>query len=136
MNVSLNTRPEKRELRSFGITMAVMIAAVFGLVLPWLFEKPWPSWPWAVALILLLWAAAAPRTLRMVYVAWMAFGLAMSKVTTPLIMGAVFILVVFPVGLVLRLFRPDAMRRRFEPEVDSYRETSDSPTPDHFARPF
>lgn len=136
MEAATITQPDARELRSFGLTMAGMVVAAFGLLLPWLFEKPFPWWPWAAALVLTLWALAAPRTLRTVYTAWMRFGLIMSRITTPLIMGIVFVLVVLPTGLVLRLFRADAMRRRFEPEADSYRESSVSPTPDHFTRPF
>jgi hypothetical protein len=45
-----------------------------------------------------------PSHLGPVYRGWMAFGLALSKVTTPIFMGIVYFLVITPTGMLRRRF--------------------------------
>jgi Saxitoxin biosynthesis operon protein SxtJ len=45
-----------------------------------------------------------PGSLGPVYRSWMRLALMISKVTTPIIMGIVYLLVLTPTGLLLRLF--------------------------------
>lgn len=54
--------------------------------------------------VLVLAALVLPGRLGPVYRGWMAFGLALSKVTTPILMGAMFFLVLTPIGLIRRPF--------------------------------
>jgi hypothetical protein len=65
----------------------------------------------------------------------MKFGLLMSKVTTPLIMGIVFFLVITPMGVLRRLFGKDSLVRRFE-NTASYRVPSAKPPAKNLERPF
>jgi dihydrodipicolinate synthase/N-acetylneuraminate lyase len=48
-------------------------------------------------------ALVAPRALAGVERAWMTLALALSRVTTPLFMGLVYLAVLTPIALVLRL---------------------------------
>ena len=57
----------------------------------------YPAGPTAIA----LWALLIPDTLNLVYREWMRFGLLLSKVTTPIIMGAVFFLIITPTAIFL-----------------------------------
>jgi len=123
-------------LRRFALTTAMIIALLFGLLLPWLLSLGWPIWPWPLAAVLALWGLVAPGRLRPVYRGWMHFGLLMSRITTPLILSLVFFLLFVPVGAVMRLFRHDPMRRRLQPEAESYREPSRPIAPDSFERPY
>ena len=41
--------PDKKILREFGFIMAAAIAGVFGIILPFLFERAWPVLPWPLA---------------------------------------------------------------------------------------
>ena len=50
----------------------------------------------------------------------MRFGLLLSRITTPLIMGVVFFLLITPVALILKVLRKDAMKRRLD-DSESYR---------------
>lgn len=127
---------DRAGLRRFALTTATIIALLFGLLLPWLFSIGWPLWPWPLAAVLALWGVLAPRSLRPIYRGWMHFGLLMSRVTTPLILGLVFFLVFVPVAAVMRLLRHDPMRRRLQPGAESYRETSQPITPGSFERPY
>ncbi len=52
--------------------------------------------------------------------AWARLGLVLHRLTNPLVMAVIFYLAVTPTALVLRLFGKDPLRRRFEPEAESY----------------
>jgi hypothetical protein len=136
--MSMHSIPEldARGLRQFALTTAAIIAALFGLVLPWLFDLALPIWPWPLAAGLALWGLAAPRSLRPVYRGWMRIGLAISRVTTPLILGLVFFMLFVPAGLVMRLTGHDPMKRRLLPEANSYRDPSNAYTPESMEKPY
>ena len=136
MELSIIPELDRKGLRDFGVVTGSIVAGLFGLALPWLFELTYPLWPWAVFVVLAVWGVALPETLRPVYRIWMRFGLLLSKVTTPLIMGVVFFLLIVPVAFALRLLRWDAMNRVFEPEVDSYRVESASASRESLEKPF
>ncbi|MCZ6664458.1 MAG: SxtJ family membrane protein, partial [Gammaproteobacteria bacterium] len=80
-------------LRQFAFTMGAIIAALFGVLLPWLWNASFPVWPWVFASLFAVWGAAAPTSLRPVYRAWMRFGLLLNRIMTPVILGIVFYLV-------------------------------------------
>ena len=109
------------ELRNFGLTTGTVVAVLFGLLLPWIWDLGYPRWPWIFFGFLGVWALVAPATLRVVYRVWMRIGLAISKVTTPIILGIVFYLVVMPVGLLMRTIGGDPMHRRFDSSAETYR---------------
>ena len=70
------------------------------------------------------------------YRLWMRLGLALGRITTPILMGLVFFLVITPAALVLRLVGRDPMSRRREPERESYRIPVPKPPRQHIERPF
>jgi hypothetical protein len=80
----------------------------------------WPLWPltrpngyWLAAAG--VWASAAliyPWALAPLYRWWMAFGHVLGWINTRLIMGLVFVAMVIPTALLLRLFGKDPMRMR------------------------
>jgi hypothetical protein len=66
----------------------------------------------------------------------MRFGLFMSRIMTPLVLGIVFFLVFTPVALGLKLLGKDAMRRKLDPQADSYRIDNRDTTMGDMERPF
>lgn len=123
-------------LRRFGLTTGVIVAILFGVVLPWLLSFSMPVWPWVLGSVLVLWALAAPSTLGQVYRGWMRFGLMLNRITSPLILGTVFFLVFLPTALALRALGKDPMRRRIEPNTTSYRTESSRKRREQMEHPF
>lgn len=111
---------DRKGLREFGLIMGAFAGGLLGLFFPWLLDYPYPAWPWVISGVLVSWAAVAPMTLRPLYPVWMQFGLLMTRITTPIIMGLVFYLVITPFALVFRLVGKDAMQRKFD-DRKSYR---------------
>jgi CDP-diglyceride synthetase len=127
---------DAKGLRHFAWVTGGIIAVLFGLILPWLFNASLPIWPWVLAGVLALWGLVAPNTLRPVYHGWMRFGLLLNKVTTPLIMGIVFALLIVPVGFVMRLVAKDPMARKLDAGAGSYRVPSRTPSRNNMEKPF
>lgn len=127
---------DRKGLRNFGITTGIIVAVLFGLFFPWILESRIPTWPWVVCAILAAWGLIAPESLRPVYNGWMKFGLLLSRITTPLILGIVFFLVIMPLGVVMRLFGRDPMARKFDDSAKTYRVPSEKAGKDQMERPF
>lgn len=127
---------DRKGLRDFGLVTGGIVAVLFGLFFPWLLERPLPAWPWYVLLVLGGVGLVAPMALRPVYRVWMRFGLLMSKVTTPIIMGLVFYVAVTPMGLLMRLAGKDAMARNLRDKVASYRIKTEALPPKRLEKPF
>jgi len=127
---------DRKGLRQFGLVTGGIVAGLFGLLLPWLLEHALPVWPWVVFGVLAFWSVGAPRSLRHVYRTWMRFGLLLSRITTPVILGIVYFGVITPMGLVMRVAGRDPMARRFDEKIQSYRIPSGKVTREHMEKPF
>ena len=117
---------DANELRKFGLSTGAISAGLFGLLLPWAFDHRLPWWPWVLFGVLSAWALIAPVSLHPVYRAWMKFGAVINRVTSPLILGIVFFLVIMPVGLVRRAFGRDSLARQFDAELSTYRVNTEN----------
>lgn len=115
---------DRAGLRRFGLVTGALLAALFGLLLPWIFGLKFPVWPWALGGILVVWALFAPQSLNPVYRGWMRFGVFVGGIMNRVILGLVFFLVMLPLGLVMRLGGSDPLARRFDPKATSYRVPS------------
>lgn len=126
---------DRKGLREFGLVTGGILVALFGLLIPWLLGRSFPLWPWLVLSVLAVWALAAPLSLRPVYRLWMRFGLLLSRITTPIILGIVFFLVITPMGLVRRVFAHDAMARKFD-DSETYRVPSRKAAIKNLEKPY
>ena len=117
---SLN-RPESIR-RSSNRTFGLVFAAFFFLVasLPLLRGHAWRWWALPCSAVFLVAAILAPKVLGPLNQAWTALGIALHKITNPLILGIFFYLVFAPFGWVLRRMGKDFLRLRPAPQADSY----------------
>lgn len=114
--------------RSFGITFAV----VGGLVAAWLWWKS--SAHYGVALTIaagfLLLALLAPAVLHPLNVVWMRFGALLNRIVSPLVLGAIYFIVMTPVALLFKLTGRDVLNRKFDAAARSYWIERAPPGPD------
>jgi hypothetical protein len=82
METTVNTNPDKQELRKFGLVFAGMFILIFGLLLPWIWDKPSPTWPWIVAAVFVATALLVPMALGPVYRLWMKIGHVLCRTAT------------------------------------------------------
>jgi len=127
---------DRKSLRSFGLTTAAIVCFLFGLILPYLFGHTWPQWPWILAAVLVVWALALPATLQPVYKAWMTIGVLLGWINTRIILGIMFFIIFAPIAMVLKVIGKDAMARRTNMPIASYRVICSKPEHNHFERPY
>jgi hypothetical protein len=90
------------EGRRFAATVGLAFVALSGIAL-WRGHRTPAVVAAALGTLLALAGLAAPAALGPVYRGWMRFALAISKVTTPILLGIVYFLAFLPVAIVMRL---------------------------------
>ncbi len=96
--------------RSFGLVMTAFFVLV-GLI-PLTRGAGIRIWALAVAAAFLILSLGRPGILHLLNVGWGRIGVALGKVTTPLLIGLIFFLIVTPLGFLFRLLGRDPMRLR------------------------
>jgi len=133
----INLNPDKKTLRQFGFLMASVFAVLFGLILPWVFGKDIPRWPWYFACGFALPALIFPPSLKYIYILWMKFGMVMGAINSRIILGLFFYLMLTPIGLVMRLLGNDPMRRKISDDQVTYRiKKSETISSQDMTKPF
>jgi len=128
-------RDQKSQLRHFGLIVG-SIFAVIGLW-PVVFRADGPRlWALALTVALIVPALVLPRSLTYVHRVWMAAGEALGWINTRIILSVIFYAIVTPMGIVMRRFGHDPMRRRFEPGVATYRVPKSVRPAGHMTRQF
>jgi hypothetical protein len=128
-------KAEAQELRHFGLLLGALVAVVFA-VIPFLRRHAIVVWPWLAAGLLWIPALAAPSLLRYLHRGWTRLGQVLGWLNTRVILSLLYVIVIVPLGLVMRLMRRDPMARKFDPAVDSYRVASQQRRSNHLEQPF
>ena len=129
-------RLDKAGLRKFGLTTGIIFAVLFGVVLPWIWGGELHGWPLVVGGILCSLALIVPRSLSSFYKVWMSIALVLGWINSRIILGIIFVLMVTPMALVMRLMGKDPMQRAFEPSKESYRSERESPDRESMTHPY
>jgi hypothetical protein len=119
-----------RALRQFGLVVGGVLLAIAGLLL---WRRGASAWTWALAGVggpLLLVGLVAPVVLRPVRDVWMTLALVMGAVMTRVILTLAFVLIFVPTGWLLKLFGKDLLRRRLNPDAETYWIPRDDGRPD------
>lgn len=104
------TRLSARDGRRFGLTVGVAFLALGGVAW-WRGHHAAAYVGLGLGTLLVLAGLVVPGRLGPVHRAWMGASLALSKVTTPVFMGAIYFFVFTPVGILMRLLRRTPLAR-------------------------
>lgn len=126
----------EKELRDFGLIMAMMLILMFGFVLPWVFSYSLPYWPFIVAFVFSVLALLRPVLLGPVNSIWLKISDVLGWVNTRLVMGVMFFLLIAPIGILMRLFGKDTLNNKLSAEQSSYRVVTKVRDKKHLERPF
>ncbi len=118
-DVTAHTEVEVGSERSFGIVFAVVFAII--AFWPLVFHgNPVRLWALGVGAIFLGLAFLAPQVLKPLNILWFKFGMLLSKIVSPIVMGIIFFITVTPIGLIRRMKHPDPLNQAFDKDADSY----------------
>ena len=92
----------------------------------------------AVAVAFVLLGFVAPKVLRPLNWLWFQLGQLLGKIVSPLVLGAIFFLLLTPVSLVTRLFGRDELRLKRKASQTSYwlDRAPPGPAPESFKNQF
>ena len=118
--IELKRNPSRRELRWFGVLLA-LFAAIVGALFRWQFKMPavaqivWPLGGATAALYYLV-----PPIRRPVYMGWMYMAYPIGWVVSHALLAAIYYVLFTLTGMLMRLVGYDPMERRFDRSASTY----------------
>ena len=155
----IDKKKRTKELRNFALVTSGMLILFCAVLIPWLWghklmfvwphivekwpavSKFWPfeiaAWPFMLGAILSFFGLLMPMVLGPFYKVWMALAEGLGWINSRIILTVVFYLLIMPMGVVMRLFGGDPMKRQLNKD-DSYRviRSGTVPPKKHMERPF
>tara|TARA_A100001388_G_scaffold201911_1_gene153008 strand:+ start:258 stop:650 length:393 start_codon:yes stop_codon:yes gene_type:complete len=114
-----------KELRQFGFLLGFGIPLIMGWIVPFIWGSDFKKWTLVVGLIFLIIASVKPLLLKYPYKFWMRLGLLLGFINSRIVLGLVFILVLFPISLIMKIFGYDPLSTKKKTSI-SYREIRDN----------
>ena len=111
----MRNKISKKILREFGILIGFTFPILIGWILPAIsghIFRYWSLWVGVPALIL---GISKPSLLLYPYQAWMKIGLALGWINSHIVLGLVFLLVLQPISLIMKLFGYDPLKKKKRP---------------------
>ena len=112
--------------RSFGLVFAAFFAVMAAL-------RAWSGreWEWlaAAAVLMVVLALTVPAVLAPFNRLWYRFGMLLSRIFQPIVLGLLFFVAVTPMALIMRSTGKDPLRLQFAKDLDSYWIVRDPPGP-------
>ena len=93
--------------RSFGIVFFIVFLLIASY--PLTYSGEIRVWSAIISLIFLILGLLNSKILTPLNKLWFKFGIFLSKIISPFIMGIIFFLVVTPIGLIMKLMRKDLL---------------------------
>jgi len=125
----------RKELRSFGLIVGGIFAGI-GFWPLLLRGEDYRTWAFVLALLLIAPALIFPPALKPFHKVWMKLGHILGWINTRIILGAVFYLVVTPIGIIRRLLGKDPMGKRLRADMESYRIVRKPRPASHLTRQY
>ena len=117
----MNNTLSKRQLKEFGLLVGLGFPIVIGWIIPLLGGHSFRTWTLWVGCPLLILGLLAPNTLFYPYKVWMKIGLALGWINSRIILGIIFLFVLEPISLFMKLMGYDPLRLK-KGNRETYRE--------------
>ena len=108
------------ELKQFALTMSWAIPCLFMLILPWIFERSVQFWPLYTSGVLISLYIMYPKMITPIYTVWMIIAGLIGWLNTRIILASIFYIIIFPIGILLRLFGKLQYRTSESETVSTY----------------
>ena len=111
----------KKILREFGFLIGFVFPFIVGWVLPSIGNQSFKIWTLWISIPSLILTILRPQILLYPYKAWMKLGHILGWLNSRIILGLVFLIVLQPIALIMRLFGHDPLKTK-KHDQKSYRE--------------
>ena len=107
----------KKDLREFGFLLGIFFPILLGWIIPAINGHVFRSWTLFIAFPLILIASLKPNLLSYPYKLWMNLGYILGFINSKIILGIVFLFVLIPIAMFMKLFRYDPLRKNKKKET-------------------
>ena len=114
----------KKQLRQFGFLIGFGFPIIFGWIIPYINGHLFLSWSLFLGGTFLIIGILKPRLLFYPYKLWINIGFLLGWINSRLILGLIFIIILQPIALVMRIVGYDPLKKSKNNEI-SYRENKE-----------
>ena len=93
-----------KELRKFALMMMWAIPLLFMVIFPWIFDSAVLWWSLSASVVAGVLYLFYPKGIYPFYRIWMAIAFVIGWVNTRVILALIFYIIIFPIGILLRIF--------------------------------
>ena len=111
-------KPDKEELRKFAITISVALG-VLGVLILWRNGQAGLIFL-SIGAVIFLAGLVWPKSLALLYKAWMALALVLGLIMSHIILALVYYVVLTPIGFFMKIVRRDPLELSFDRNAKSY----------------
>ncbi len=117
-------RYETSEIKKFSRSLALITILLFVLIFPYLYKYDgyYVSAAGLFALLLFVLGELKPQALNKPLFYWHKFGRMLSKITSPVLLGLIYFLVVTPIGILKRIVGQRTLELELDARIASYKE--------------
>lgn len=127
---------DDKTLISFARVMSMALVLIFGILLPWIWDYPWPVWPWFIAGVFMLAGMFKPSVLRGFHDRWLRFAEVLGRFNSRIILGLIFFVLITPVAALLRLLGKRPLAQKAHKRDGSFCQPAAARDRAHFEKPF
>ena len=102
----------QRQLRQFGFLIGIGLPVIIGWIVPAISGHLFRFWSLWIGVPLFILGILRPRLLFYPYQAWMKIGLVLGWINSHIVLGLVFLLVLQPISLIMKIFGYDPLKKK------------------------
>ncbi len=115
------SKVSNKKLQEFGIILGIFFPIFIGFIIPLIGGHDFKLWTLFLGLASLILAILNPKSLLYPYKFWMKFGLILGFINSHVILGLVFIFVLIPISIVMKMIGYDPLNTK-KKNLVSYKE--------------
>ena len=117
-----NSEVKQGSERSFGFVFAIIFVAIsFYLITK---DKNIYLLTISISILFFLLAVFKPFLLKKPNILWFHFGKFLNSIISPIVMVVIFLVVVTPIGLIMRILKKDILNKKFDKSKKNYWQAS------------
>ena len=117
----MRKRIPKKQLREFGFLLGFGFPIIIGWLIPAISGHHFRTWSLWIGFPALILGLLKPNLLFYPYKGWMLLGLALGWINSRLILGLVYVIILQPIAILMKIFGYDPLRSKKSNQT-SYRE--------------
>ena len=118
----MQSKQNREKLREFGIVVGFCFPLIIGFLIPLLFGHDFRIWTIFIGTPLIILGIIYPKSLNKVYEMWFSLGFILGWINSRIILTLVYLSVLIPISILMRILGYDPLRINFKPNKNSYRE--------------